>query len=559
MKKMLLLLLSLFACSTGFSQQLHLKHLRTTVDSIALNLVEQEGPGMSIGIIHHGKPILNKHYGMMNLDYRMKTSDSTAYNLASVSKHITAFGILLLEAEGKLQLQDKLGDHLPDLPDAYRNISIDQLLHHTSGIPSTDNLLLFSGTSLDAPWTMADELKLLKKYSQLNFEPGSEYMYSNGGYSLLAAVIESAAGTDFSDFFRQRLFEPLQLHADVKDSHGKIIQNRARGYKPVSTGFEDVLSESVPGASNFYFSMNDMLTWMKLLLQKNSGFSPITEKMMQPSFVLSTGDTVAYSYGLFVKDFKGVKRVYHSGGTAGFASYMLLFPEHDLGISVLSNNEQLNVSKIVYALAEGILQEYLEEEREVKRVAIDIAEEKLKTWEDSYRMKDGMILKIVFDDGSLFLVLPDDQRFEIHPESENHFFIAEFDAQIAFSRPLDDDPLKLELVQGSSVQVGVVIDPKELAQAPPTPHVLKGGYYQPQLEVTFVLEEENGDLVLQLPVTFEKYLNFKSVRLTPLAGDVFNTDRLGVVEFLRNNEKEISGMRLKDVGRLRNIDFTKIQ
>ena len=559
MKKMLLLLLSFFACSTGFSQQLHLDHLRTTVDSIALHLIEQEGPGMSIGIIYRGRPIVNKHYGMMNLDYRMKTSDSTAYNLASVSKHITAFGILLLEAEGKLKLQDKLSDHLSDLPDVYRNISIDELLHHTSGIPSTDNLLLFAGTSLDAPWTMADELKLLKKYSQLNFEPGSEYMYSNGGYSLLAAVIESAAGTDFTEFFRQRLFEPLQLQADVKDSHGKIIRNRARGYKPVSSGFEDVLSESVPGASNFYFSMNDMLTWMKLLLQKNSGFSHITGKMMQPSFVFSTGDTVAYSYGLFVKDYKGVKRVYHSGGTAGFASYMLLLPEHDLGIGILANNEQINVSKIVYALAEGILQQYLEKESEVKRVAINIAEENLKTWEGSYRMKDGMILKIVFDNGSLFLALPDDQRFQIHPESEAHFFITEFDAQIAFSRPTDGDPLKLELIQGSSVQLGVFVDPTELAQAPPTPQVLKGGYFQAQLEVTFLLEEENGDLILQLPDTFEKYLNFKRVRLTPLAGDVFNTDRLGVIEFLRNYEKEISGMRLKDVGRLRNIDFTKVQ
>ena len=217
---------------------------------------------------------------------------------------------------------------------------------------------------------MTEELALLKKYSQLNFEPGTEYMYSNGGYSLLAAVIEAASGQDFEDFFRQRVFEPLALQANVKDSNGKIIRNRARGYKPTEAGFRDVLSESVPGASNFYFNMNDMLRWMKLFLQNNSAYSPQFSKMMQPSFMLATGDTLPYSFGLNVKDYKGVKRVYHSGGTQGSASYMLLFPGHDLGITVLTNNEQISVAKTIYHLAESILPEFLIEESPVERVSI---------------------------------------------------------------------------------------------------------------------------------------------------------------------------------------------
>ena len=113
-------------------------------------------------------------------------------------------------------------------------------------------------------------------------------MYSNGGYSLLAAVIEAAGGEDFSDFFRHRVFEPLELQANVKDSHGKVIKNRARGYKPTEDGFTNVFSESVPGASNFYFSMNDMLNWMKLLLGESTQYSPQVSKMMKPSFVLTS-------------------------------------------------------------------------------------------------------------------------------------------------------------------------------------------------------------------------------------------------------------------------------
>ena len=559
MKQILILLIAFFASATGFSQKLRLDHLNATADSIARSLVQENAPGISIGIVYQGKPILNSHYGLMNLDYKMKTTDSTSYNLASLSKHITAFGILLLEAEGKLQLEDMLSDYIPDLPREYRTVTLNQLLHHTSGIPSTDNLLLFAGISMDTPWTMTEELELLKRYSQLNFEPGTEYMYSNGGYSLLAAVIEVASGEDFIDFFRKEVFEPLDLEANVKDSYGKIIKNRARGYKPNGESFTDVLSESVPGASNFYFSMNDMLTWMNLFMQENPRYNQQVSKMITPSFVLSKGDTLSYSFGLNVNDYKGIKRVYHSGGTQGFASYMLLFPEHELGITVLTNNEQISAAKIIYQLAENILAEFFIEESPVERVAILLPEEKLQKWAGSYRMKDGMILKIGFDNKKMFLELPDNQAFQLHPESETDFFIQEFNAQIVFSESLEGRPSQLKLIQGKSIQPGDYVNPNEISRATPAPDFLVGAYYQKELDVTYLLIEKEGKLVLQLPDTFKKYLSFSSVNLKPMAGDVFNSDRLGVVEFLRNNNDEIRGLRLNDVGRLRNISFTKLK
>ena len=558
MKQILILLISFSFSTTVFSQKLHLDQLKATTDSIAGQLVQDDEPGLSIGVVSRGKPILNAHYGLMNLDYGMKTSDSTLYNLASVSKHITALGILLLEAEGKLRLQDKVSDHVPGLSGEFKNVTINQLLHHTSGVPSTDNLLLFAGMSMDTPWTMAEELELLKRYSQLNFEPGSEYMYSNGGYSLLAAVIENTSGEDFDDFFRKRIFDPLDLQADVKVSSGKIIKNRARGYKPTESTYTDVLSESVPGASNFYFSMNDMFTWMNMFLQRNSRFEQPVTKMMTPSFVLPSGDTLSYSFGLNVKDYKGVQRVYHSGGTQGFASYMMLFPEHGLGITVLTNNEKINVADIIYQLTEEILAEFLIKEKPVERIAVSLPEEKLNKWTGSYRMKDGMLLKVVLDNEKLFLALPDDQRFQLHPESETNFFIGEFDAQINFLESGKAMPNQLNLIQGKSIQKGDFVDSQELSKASPAPRDIVGAYHQEALDVTYSLIEKDGKLFLQLPDTFKKYLDFDITSLSPMAGDVFNTDRLGIIEFLRNDSNEISGFRFNDVGRLRNIEFTKI-
>ena len=120
MKQILILLISLSFSTKVFSQKLHLDQLKATTDSITRQFAKDDEPGLSIGVVYRGKPILNAHYGLMNLDYGMKTSDSTLYNLASVSKHITALGILLLEAEGKLQLQDKVTDHVPDLTGEYK-------------------------------------------------------------------------------------------------------------------------------------------------------------------------------------------------------------------------------------------------------------------------------------------------------------------------------------------------------------------------------------------------------------------------------------------------------
>lgn len=560
MKHVPVILVALLAATTAFSQQVHLDNLEKKVDSITGISGQENEPGLSVGVVYRGRPVLNSHSGLMNLENQVKTSGSTMYNLASVSKHITAFGILLLEAEGKLELQDRVGDYLPDLPKEFKEVTIDQLLHHTSGIPSTDNLRLFAGIPLDVPWTMADEMDLLKKYSHLNFEPGTDFMYSNGGYSLLAAIIEVAGDQEFDDYFRQKVFDPNDLQAVAYSNPEKSISNRATGYRLAEDTLVDARTEteSVPGGSNFYFNMNDMLVWMDLLLKENPPYSQQISKMMKASFTLPTGDTIPYSHGLNVKPYKGVKAVYHSGGTPGFASYMMLFPEQELGIAVLTNNEKINVSRIIRKLADGILSEFIKEEKPLERVAISLTEDKLKKWEGGYRMEDGLILKILPENEALFLVLPEAQRFQLHAESETNYFISEFDARVVFSTTPEGKPFQFKLIQGTNVQTGTFTEPAEFSQVPPDPEALIGSYYQPELDVIYRLEAIDGVLMLHLPETFEKYLNFTKVTLKPIAGNIFNTDRLGVVEFLRNEQDEIKGFRFNDVGRLRNISFTKI-
>ena len=112
-------------------------------------------------------------------------------------------------------------------------------------------------------------------------------------------------------------------------------------------------------------------------------------------------------------------------------------------------------------------QKLLTEESPVERIATELPEEKLKPWTGNYRMQDGMILKVALDDKALFLELPDEQRFQLHPESENNYFIREFNARIVFSKTSGGKPLKFELIQGADRQVGNYTDPKKFTRLHP--------------------------------------------------------------------------------------------
>ena len=544
---------------TAPSKKLRIEGLRAKIDLIVSKSIVPMGPGISIGITYKGEPIISSHYGLMNLDYQMPASDSTAYNLASVSKHITAFGILLLESEGKLNLNDTIGKYVPNLLFKEKNITIRQLLHHASGIPSTDNLRLFGNIRSGSPWSMKDEIELLTRYTQLNFKPGAEFLYSNGGYSLLAAVVESASGENFAAFFKKKVFDPLGLISDTNNLPGKIIKNQARGYKPNLKSFETVFTEAetVPGPSNFYFNMKDMLLWMNFLMGEKPEHKIILAKMRTPSFTLSSGELLPYSYGLFIGKYKNVKRLSHSGGTTGFASYMTLFPEYDLGIAIMTNNEKIDVQGIALQITDSILSDYIKADVPVKRMAVKLREQQLEKWAGSYRMADQDLVKVIFSGGKLLIKFAESPDIQLPPESAGNFYIKEANVQMKFIEGTAYKAARLNIIEGKEVQTGMLINSRELNLPAPANILLIGSYEHPQLAITYQVTVENEQLILKLPSTFEDLLGFNQVKLTSIGGDVYRSDRLRIVEFSRNAKNEISGFKINDVGRIRNITFVK--
>ncbi len=193
-------------------------------------------PGASVLVLKDGKPLVRRGYGMANLERAEVATPQTNYRLASVSKQFTAAAILLLTQDGKLGLDDRLRHWLPSLPDATRPITIQHLLTHSSGLVDYEDLM-----DQDQTWQLRDQdvLHLLEGENRLYFAAGSGYRYSNGGYALLALIVEKASGKTFQQFLRERIFLPLGMHnSQAHVAEGMEIAHRAYGYSEIDGAWQ---------------------------------------------------------------------------------------------------------------------------------------------------------------------------------------------------------------------------------------------------------------------------------------------------------------------------------
>ena len=187
-------------------------------------------PGGVIGVIKDGKLIFKKAYGLANFETKELNKTSTLFNLASVSKQFTAAAILVLANEKKLSLRDEVRKYLPDFHDYGYPITIENLIHHTSGVRSFDVLELMAGT-LNSKETQEEVYSLIIKQKALNFIPGDEYLYSNSGYVLLAKIIEKTSGMKCSKFIEEKICRPTGMEQTfIYDNPAKVISNCAAGH-----------------------------------------------------------------------------------------------------------------------------------------------------------------------------------------------------------------------------------------------------------------------------------------------------------------------------------------
>lgn len=559
MKRIVILFLCLLP-ALSFSQPIDRKTLVHRVDSFVQHVHTLRTPGGAVAIVSGQSTLYQKAYGMMSMEYQLANTNNTLFNIASVSKHFTAFCALLLEREGKINLDDDIRLYLPDLPDYGYKITIRELIHHTSGIASSDNLRLFAGIPFEAPWDAEDEMNLINRYNQLNYIPNSERNYSNTGYFLLAKIIEEASGTSFSEYLTTNVFKPLGMKQSfVYDSPGKIIENKATGYKKSGENYirMNTDGESVYGSTNIYISLNDMCIWMKNLLNPKIGDKEMMHRLFYPCDTTNDGETINYSYGFNIWNYMDLRVADHGGYAMGFRTELMVFPENDVAIIVMSNNESIDTWGLTTKIADWVFRDQLKPEKMRDRIEIKLTPDKLKSYAGTYKMSDGMKLDLELNNDTLCLLIPGEPKFVLHPESETDFFVKEFDARCSFDFGSDGTCSGITWYQNNRKPKGMKVSYTDLLSADDLKQY-SGNYVNEPLNITYPVVFKDNRLVMIVPKTFRTYFDTDSeVKLEYLEPGRFFTQRLGIIEFTRDASKNITGFKVVDFGRVKNLEFKR--
>lgn len=358
------------------------------IDAVFEHWNKPDTPGAAVAVIEHGKIAYEKGYGAANLEYNIPIAPQTIFHVASVSKQFTAMAIVLLERDGKLSIDDDVHKYLPELPDYGYKITLRNLLQHTSGIRDQWQTLSTAGWSMEDVITQDQILRMLFRQKELNFPPGTKHLYSNSGFTLLAEIVTRVSGKPMPDFCQERIFGPLQMtrthfHLDLH----RIVPGRAYSYGRVTGGgYENLpLNYANVGATSLFTTAGDLVRWLDNFRDPKVG-GPAAIARMQEQCVLSSGQKIDYGLGISLDNYRGLRRIQHSGGDAGFRSQVMWFPDQELGVAVVSNLGSFDPMAAANKVAEIYLSDKMSPPKDdnITRTFITLQPEALRKFVGTY-------------------------------------------------------------------------------------------------------------------------------------------------------------------------------
>jgi CubicO group peptidase (beta-lactamase class C family) len=326
------------------------------------DLVQQEMnthriPGVALAVVQNGREIKAAAYGLANLELRVPVQSNTVFEIGSLTKQFTAASILLLQQQGKLSVDDRIFKHLPDIPGAWTNITIRQLLTHTSGIKSYTGMEGFEFSKHLSQKQFIAALAVAKP----DFAPGAAWKYSNSGYNLLGFIVENASGQSYWQFLRENICRPLGMNATTARDPGVIITNRAAGYEQTNRVHinRDYDLTDVYSAGAIISTVGDLALWNRALDADQLLTRESKSQMWTPAR-LSDGQPTCYGFGWYIQTFDGHRNLAHNGATSGFSASVQRFPDDGLHVIVLTNTDEM----IAGPLARKVAAFYLGQRKE---------------------------------------------------------------------------------------------------------------------------------------------------------------------------------------------------
>lgn len=530
-----------------------------TIDQLFKEWDNPDSPGCSLGIIKNGELIYGKGYGMANLEHGIPNSNQSVFRIASTSKQFTAACIVLLAEKGELGLNDKLDDFFPNFPDYAKQISVQQLLNHTSGIRDYLSISYLKGLGDEDHYTDEDLMNWLVNQTELNFSPGDEFLYSNSGYWLLGQIVEKVSGMNMAEYALQEIFQPLGMNnTHFHNNHNQIVKNRASGYTPTREGNYGISMTTLDmiGDGGIFTCVDDIKKWENAFYN-SAIFNESFWNLMTKQGILNNGEVIDYASGLDISDHRGLKTISHGGAFVGFRAEILRFPEHKLSIAIFANRADANPTRMAFEVADVLLaDEFIEEEtvQEIKEdkkaeVFVKMSSKELERFSNHYwNPVDAYARKIYVNNDTLRYFRNEYNESALLPISSNEFKMLNvgIDVRVKF------DPKKPK-VMSIYIEGEDSIHFEEYEPASYSTDELKqfeGRFYSQELDVNYDLKMEEEQLIL--------YVNNQQVSpLEAVMENLFSNRQFGNFLFSTGPNGSITSFRLA-AGRVKNLKFEKI-
>lgn len=514
------------------------------IDSLFRSWNAPGHPGGSIAVMQGDKTVFSGAYGLASLEYPVPNNPEMRYNIASVSKQFSGLGIVVLHLQHKLSLDAPISRYIDDLPGFGNRITIRQMLHHTSGLRSLHALFALAGWRDDDLRTNADLDRIITAQQDLNFQPGSEYLYCNTGYMFLANIIENVTGQDFTTFMQNEIFEPLGMTATyVEAQYNRVVPDNATSYDATDNGFVRAVEYwGYVGSGNIHTTTADMLKYLKNYYDPRPGWEKAFD-MMRTLDPLTDGSFNRYAFGVNIDTLYGQQRISHGGSIGGFRSHAAVFPLKKTSIVVLTNFSSSSPASLSDEIATVIFGKNDQEppvrtiklpERYIQNLIGDYWDD--KTYEQPRVSARGDTL--LLHNGrkiSGYLPAAKDSFVPVQPATAE---------KLSFK----GHTLTLYPTAGSPP-----VQFEKFVKTPPTPALLNsytGTYYSPELETLYTLHYKDGKL-------FAYHIRHGKIVLTPVKEDRLQGDYpMRNIKFKRNQNNEITGLYASN-GRARNVWFEK--
>ncbi|HRH47222.1 MAG TPA: serine hydrolase [Panacibacter sp.] len=351
-----ILLSALFTVSSGQSKQD--KELVKEVDELISDNLKNYAPGCALLVAKKGEVLLEKGYGIANLELNVPMKSEMIFRIGSITKQFTAIAILQLVDKGQIELSDSIQKFIKGFHSKGKKITIENLLTHTSGVKPYEEIDVKIPNAMRIEFSPKTVIDSLDKLS-LEFEPNTKYNYCNSNYFLLGYIIEQVSGKPYAQYLRENILTPAGLNSTFYENTAEIRPNRANGYSFSDGKYwnTDFISMSlVYGAGALRSTVSDLYKWHQALYEGKLLKKETFLKAIQP-YKLADGKQIDYCYGFFNKTENGINSIGHGGAIDGFRAIEMYYPNQDIFITLMCNSETDNFERFFQSISDIILPE----------------------------------------------------------------------------------------------------------------------------------------------------------------------------------------------------------